>query len=146
LLSKLALIMFAENVPESINENAAIALGRLGIGCHEQLAPHLADFAVPFLRAMQKVSWTDEKGHAYKGFASVVLDNPQAMERCLLDFFAEMANAPGVFLTGMQDDGPLQSFERALAQYKALIGDVWDTYLHNLAPLQEQSLRLLYTF
>ncbi|KAK0247811.1 hypothetical protein LTR48_000733 [Friedmanniomyces endolithicus] len=146
LLSKLALIMFAENVPESINENAAIALGRLGIGCHQQLAPHLANFAVPFLRAMQKVSWTDEKGHAYKGFASVVLDNPQAMEQCLLDFFAEMANAPGVFLTGMQDDGPLQSFERVLAQYKALIGDGWDTYLHNLAPLQEQSLRQLYTF
>ncbi|KAK3651122.1 hypothetical protein LTR56_005886 [Elasticomyces elasticus] len=146
LLSKLALIMFAENVPDSINENAAIAIGRLGIGCHAQLAPHLGTFAMPFLRAMQKVSWTDEKGHAYKGFASVVLDNPQAMEQCLLDFFAEMANAPGLFLTGMQAEGPLQNFEKVLSQYKGLIGDGWDNYLHNLAPPQEQALRQLYTF
>ncbi|KAK3114229.1 hypothetical protein LTR53_007658 [Teratosphaeriaceae sp. CCFEE 6253] len=146
LLAKLAVIMFASGVPESINENAAIAIGRLGIGCHTQIAPHLANFALPFLRTMQKVSWTDEKGHAYKGFASVVLDNPQAMEQCLLDFLAEMANAPGVFLTGMQADGPLHSFEQVLTQYKGLIGEGWESYIHNLAPPQEQALRQLYTF
>jgi transportin-1 len=146
LLQKLAVIMFSNQVPESLNENAAIALGRLGIGCHQQLAPHLANFAGPFLQAMRKVGWTDEKGHAYKGFAHVVLDNPQAMEQCLLDFFAEMANAPGVFLTGMREDGPLQSFESVLAEYKRLIGSGWDDYLHNLPPPQEQALRTLYAF
>lgn len=146
LLQKLALIMFNTDVPESLNENAAIALGRLGIGCHQQLAPHLANFALPFLSAMQKVSWTDEKGHAYKGFAHVVLDNPQAMEQCLLNFLSEMANAPGVFLTGMQDDGPLQSFEKVLSQYKGLIGNGWDDYLHHLPQPQEQALRQLYAF
>ncbi|KAF2768293.1 ARM repeat-containing protein [Teratosphaeria nubilosa] len=146
LLQKLAVIMFNNQVPESLNENAAIALGRLGIGCHQQLSPHLAKFAGPFLQAMQKVGWTDEKGHAYKGFAHVVLDKPEAMEQCLLDFFAEMANAPGVFLTGMREDGPLQSFEQVLAQYKTLIGDGWDAYLHNLPPPQEQALRTLYAF
>ncbi|KAK3670401.1 hypothetical protein LTR78_009754 [Recurvomyces mirabilis] len=146
LLPKLALIMFTENVPASLNENAAIALGRLGIGCHQQLAPHLANFAVPFLNAMQKVSWTDEKGHAYKGFASVVLDNPKAMEQCLLNFLAEMANAPGLFLTGMQGDGPLENFEKVLSEYKGLIGGGWDDYLHNLPPPQEQALRQLYAF
>ena len=146
LLQKLALIMFNREVPGSLNENAAIALGRLGIECHQQLAPHLDKFAVPFLQAMQKVGWTDEKGHAYKGFASVVLDNPQAMEQCLLDFFVEMANAPGVFLTGMQADGPLQGFERVLTEYKRLIGGGWDDYLHNLPPPQEQALRQLYAF
>ena len=146
LLSKLAIIMFSINVPESLNENAAIALGRLGIGCHQQLAPHLANFAGPFLQHMQKVGWTDEKGHAYKGFAHVVLDNPQAMEQCLLDFFHEMANAPGLMLTGMQADGPLQSFEQVLAQYKQMIGAGFDDFLHNLPPPQEQSLRQLYAF
>ncbi|KAK5135669.1 hypothetical protein LTR08_004970 [Meristemomyces frigidus] len=146
LLSELATIMFSTNVPESLNENSAIALGRLGIDCHQQLAPHLANFAVPFLQAMQKVGWTDEKGHAYKGFACVVLDNPQAMEKCLLDFFVEMANAPGLMLTGMQTDGPLQSFERVLGQYKQLIGAGFDDYLHNLPPSQEQALRQLYAF
>jgi len=146
LLTKLAIIMFSDQVPDSLNENAAIALGRLGIGCHQQLAPHLEKFAAPFLQSMQKVGWTDEKGHAYKGFVNVVLDNPKALEQCLLDFFMEMANAPGVFLTGMQDDGPLAGFERVLAQYKQMIGDGFDTFLHNLPPIQEQALRQLYSF
>ena len=99
-----------------------------------------------FLHNMQKVGWTDEKGHAYKGFASVVLDNPQAMEQCLLEFLVEMANAPGVMLTGMQGDGPLQSFERVLAEYKRLLGTGWDTFLHNLPPPQEQALLQHYVF
>ena len=146
LLTKLGVIMFNPNVPESLNENAAIALGRLGIGCHQQLAPHLANFALPFLKSMQKVGWTDEKGHAYKGFSRVVLDNPQALENGLLDFFVEMANAPGLFLTGMQDDGPLLVFERVLAEYKRLIGNNFDQFLHNLPPQQEQALRQLYAF
>jgi hypothetical protein len=115
LLEKLGIIMFSEEVPQSLNENAAIALGRLGIGCHDQLAPHLAEFGVPFLKSMRQVGWTDEKGHAYKGFSHVVLDNPKALEPGLLEFFSEMANAPGIFLTGMQEDGPLRIFEKVLA-------------------------------
>jgi transportin-1 len=146
LLQKLAIIMFSDQVPGSLNENAAIAVGRLGIGCHQQLAPHLKEFAQPFLRAMMKVGWTDEKGHAYKGFSRVVLDNPQAMESVLLDFFMEMANAPGVFLTGMQEDGPLQGFESVLQEYKRLIGDNWDQILGHLPAQQQQTLRQLYVF
>ncbi|KAK5175526.1 uncharacterized protein LTR77_000665 [Saxophila tyrrhenica] len=146
LLDKLGIIMFHENVPESLNENAAIALGRLGIGCHAQLAPHLKTFAIPFLRSMQKVGWTDEKGHAYKGFSQVVLQNPGDLENGLLDFFTEMAHAPGVFLTGMREDGPLQSFEQVLAVYKRMIGNGWDNFLHNLPPPSEQALRQLYAF
>ena len=145
LLSKFALIMFSNNVPESLNENAAIALGRLGIDCHQQLATNLANFAVPFLKIMQKVVWTDEKGHAYKGFSRVVLDNPQALENGLLDFFVDMSYAPGVFLTGMQDDGPAEEFDKVLKEYKRLLGDNFDQYLHNLPPPREQALRQLYS-
>lgn len=147
LLEKLAPIMFSKDVPDSLSENAAIALGRLGIGCHQQLAPHLAGFAPPFLQSIQRVGWTDEKGHAYKGFVSVVLDNPQALEACLGDFLGEMARAPSIFLTGMQDDGPLSGFELVLRKYKQLIGENFDAFLHqNLPPMQEQAIRQLYTF
>lgn len=146
LMEKLALILFNSGVPQSLNENAAIALGRLGLCCHQQLAPHLGTFAVPFLSAMRHVAWTDEKGHAYKGFTNVVLDNPQALENGLLEFLMEMAGAPGVFLTGMRDDGPLQGFESVLRTYKGMIGDSFDSFLHNLPPPQEQALRVLYAF
>lgn len=146
ILEKLAVILMNGNVPQSLNENAAIALGRLGVSCHQQLAPHLGSFAKPFLNIMRDVPWTDEKGHAYKGFVTVVLDNPQALESVLLDFFMEMANAPGIVLTGMQSDSPLQGFEQALVTYKNMIGDGFDAFLHNLPPPQEQALRQLYKF
>ena len=144
LLTKLAVIMWNKSVPESLNQNAAIALGRLGIGCHEKLAPHLAKFAEGFLTSMQKVLWTDEKGHAYKGFSQVVLDNPQALEHGLLVLFSEMAKAPGLFLASMQNEGPLSNFRAVLAEYKSLIGANWDSFLGNLPPSEEQSLRNLY--
>lgn len=146
LLPRLATIMFSEEVPASLNENAAIALGRLGIGCHQELAPHLEKFAGQFLQAMQKVDWTDEKGHAYKGFSQVVLDNPNALQNGLLDFFMEMASAPSIFLTSMQHDGPLKSFERVLVEYKRLLGNNFENFLHNLPPPQEQALRQHYVF
>jgi hypothetical protein len=146
LLSKLAFIMFSDSVPESLVENAAIALGRLGLGCHQQLAPHLANFAGPFLQSMQRVEWNDEKGHAYKGFVKIVLDNPQALEKYLLNFFGEMASAPEPFLLGMQDDGPRQGFEQVLSQYKQMIGDGFEGFLSMLPPDQLQNLRRLYSF
>ncbi|KAL9092150.1 MAG: hypothetical protein Q9165_004583 [Trypethelium subeluteriae] len=115
LLQKLVVILFNEQIPESLNENAALALGRLGIGCAPQLAPHLATFAPPFLKAMRKIDWTDEKGHALKGFVEIVMNNPQAMESCLLEFFNELASAPGLFLTsmGLQEEGFIETFRRA---------------------------------
>ena len=114
LLQKLVVILFSDQIPESLNENAALALGRLGIGCASQLAPHLATFGPPFLKAMRKIDWTDEKGHALKGFVEIVLNNPQAMESCLLEFFNELASAPRIFLTsmGLQEEGFLETFRK----------------------------------
>lgn len=104
LLQKIATILFDQKVPESLNENAAIALGRLGVGCAQHLSVHLAQFAPPFLRAIKKVMWTDEKGHALTGFMQIILANPQAMEQCLLDFFSEMAKADRNLVTGPDNE------------------------------------------
>jgi len=100
LLQKIALILFDNKVPDSLNENAAIALGRLGIGCSQFLAPHLAQIAPPFLQGIQKVMWTDEKGHALTGFMLIMLANPSAMEQSLLGFFQEMSEAERSLFNG----------------------------------------------
>ncbi|OJD34564.1 arm repeat-containing protein [Diplodia corticola] len=143
LLQKLATILFNGKVPMSLNENAAIALGRLGIGNAQALAPHLGTFAPYFINAIKHVDWTDEKGHALNGFINIVLQNPQAMEQCLLDFFAEMASAPSEFLCTPNPDGPAEPFSRALMQYKNMIPD-FDAFLHHLPPDKEQALRQTY--
>jgi transportin-1 len=84
-------IIQSSKVPASVTENAAVALGRLGLGSCDELAPHLESFAYPFLDALAKVAETDEKDTALKGFCMVVGRNPEAMESCLIPFFRAIA-------------------------------------------------------
>lgn len=91
LLQRCAEIISNPAVPPGVNENAAIALGRLGLYNYDILAPHLAKFAEEFLGAMEEIEPSDEKATAFKGFAMVVAQNPQAMEKTLLRFFTAIA-------------------------------------------------------
>ena len=91
LYQRLLIILCNAESPSSVNENAAIALGRLGVGCFEELAPHLAEFAKPFLQIIEPIDTTDEKGQAFLGFNCTVERNPQAMGECLLDYFKAIA-------------------------------------------------------
>lgn len=74
-------------IPQSVHENAAIALGRLGISYSDAVAPHLAEFAQSFLHIMRPIDDSDEKTGAIFGFNKTVQKNPRAMEACLLDYF-----------------------------------------------------------
>jgi transportin-1 len=78
-------------VPQSVNENAGIALGRLGLENSEMLAPQLATFSAQFLGSMETVEYTEEKATAFAGFTLIVGHNPQAMEKDLLKFFRAIA-------------------------------------------------------
>ncbi|KAF2469889.1 ARM repeat-containing protein [Lindgomyces ingoldianus] len=144
LLQKLATILFDERVPESLNENAAIALGRLGMGCAQYLAPHLAQIAPPFLKAMKNVMWTDEKGHALTGFMQVILANPSAMEESLLEFFNEMSQADRNLVTGPDEQKFRPTFQLVIQQYKSMIGDNFEPFLQNLPPQHLANFRDLY--
>ena len=88
---RLRAVILNPDVPESVHENAAIALGRLAIGCPETLAGHLGNFAEPFLDSIDKVEWTEEKDSAFVGFAKVVERNPQGLESCLPKYFQAIA-------------------------------------------------------
>ncbi|KAF2396448.1 ARM repeat-containing protein [Trichodelitschia bisporula] len=138
LLEKLATILFSDKVPPSLNENAAIALGRLGTACPDKFAPHLEMIAPPWIRAISRVGWTDEKAHAMLGFNKVVMLNPQAMEKCLLEFFNEISLAPTEFLRLGQDR--VVSFNQLFVQYKNMIPD-FEAFLHNLPADRQQALR-----
>jgi hypothetical protein len=120
LLQKLYLILInTKTVPDSLSENAAIALGRLGFGCAQAVAPHLPQLAPLFLGAICRVDWTDEKAHALLGFVQIVLCNPEAMiGDSLLMLFIEFAKAPRTFWRhGESADGldPREWTERQMA-------------------------------
>lgn len=91
LLHRYLAILNNPEVPKSVNENVAIALGRLGLENHQVMAPHILTFSEPFLKSMGSVDYTIEKASAFKGFCLVVLDNPSAMEKDLARLFTAIA-------------------------------------------------------
>lgn len=92
-----------EEIIDSVNENAAMALGRLGLCCPEPLAPRLSEYATPFLTSMSKIDFSREKASAFLGFNQVVMKNPQAMESCLGVYFGAIASCASKSLSSQED-------------------------------------------
>ncbi|EEH50569.1 uncharacterized protein PADG_06648 [Paracoccidioides brasiliensis Pb18] len=143
LYQALATIVSNEEVPDSVNENAAMALGRLGIGCPEQLAPHLGEFADMFLRSMAKIDFTREKASSFFGFNQIVRQNPKAMESCLSDYFHAIAIFPHKSLNQPHFHDLQQSFQQVLQGYKDLIPD-FNAFMASLPPAVSRKLQTAY--
>ncbi|PYH88293.1 ARM repeat-containing protein [Aspergillus ellipticus CBS 707.79] len=139
----LYVIINNEEIIDSVNENAAMALGRLGICSSDQLAPRLGEFAGVFLKSMSKIEFTREKASAFLGFNQVVMKNPQAMESCLVDYFQAIAAFPGKSLN-QEDYRDIQtSFDQVLQGYKNMIPN-FDSFLSQLPAPVAQKLRSVY--
>lgn len=98
----LFVIVNNEEIVDSVNENAAMALGRLGLCCSDELAPRLSEYADSFLKSMAKIEFTREKASAFLGFNQVLVKNPKAMESSMGFYFQSIAAFPTKSLS--QDD------------------------------------------
>lgn len=132
-----------EECPDGANENAAITLGRMGLACPEQMAPHLPEMAGPFLDSMSKVASTEEKASAFLGFNNLIQQNPKAMEGSLADYFTAIAQFPY-----KQQESEFaevkQSFSLVIRGYQELIPD-FASFSRTLAPTVQQKLRNAYS-
>ncbi|KAI0201144.1 armadillo-type protein [Astrocystis sublimbata] len=106
-------------IPKGVTENAAIALGRLGLGNSELIAPHLANFADDFLTSMDEVDVTDEKVTAFRGFTLIVEKNPMAMEKSLLHFFTSIARYRDMKLLNQNKTSLHEDFQKVRNYYVA---------------------------
>ncbi|KAJ5167316.1 uncharacterized protein N7482_006097 [Penicillium canariense] len=143
LYHALLAIMANEEIIDSVNENAAMALGRLGLCCPDSLAPQLRVFASPFLKSMSKIDFTREKASAFLGFNNVVMKNPQAMEASLADYFQAIASFPSKSLSQEEYRDIQTSFQQVLQGYKNMIPN-FDSFLSQLSPPVAQKLRSAY--
>ena len=116
LYDRLFNIINNPDIPSSVNENAAISLGRLGLYCSENLAVHLAEFAKLFLQIVEPVGDTDEKSQAFLGLNRTIVINPQAMEDCLLEYF----KATAAFSRNRYRDAPLFDSFKQVCRYSYL--------------------------
>ncbi|CAI7671587.1 hypothetical protein N7533_005980 [Penicillium manginii] len=132
-----------EEIIDSVNENAAMALGRLGLCCADHMAPHLGEYANSFLKSMSKIEFTREKASAFLGFNTVVMKNPQAMESSLVDYFQAIASFPSKSLSQEEYRDIQSSFQQVLQGYKNMIPN-FDSFLSQLPSPVSQKLRTVY--
>ncbi|KEY65947.1 hypothetical protein S7711_07751 [Stachybotrys chartarum IBT 7711] len=143
LLERFVEIMSNPRVPKGLSENAAIALGRLGIANSNELAPHLSSFAEDFLNAMHEVDSSDEKATAFKGFSMIVGQNPQAMEKVLVSFFTEVARYQEEGLQSPLKEELHEVFQNVLNVYKQIIPQFAE-FVGQLQARDQQSLKSKY--
>ncbi len=142
LYQGLLTIIKNEEVPEPASENAAAALGRLGLACPIHLAPFLGEFAEPFLTSMSKITTSHEKASAFLGFNNVIERNPQAMEASLALYFAAIAQFPQKGKQGQEYNEVRASFARVIQGYVGLIGqEGFSRFVSGLSAPVRQKLR-----
>jgi len=145
LLKRLLEILGNPEVPKSVLENAAIALGRLGMENYQVMAPHLATFSEPFLNSINSVDYTLEKATACKGFTLCVINNPQAMEKDLARFLSMIARYKIEDATKTPLTADLQHiFKHTLGIYKTIIPDVNGYLTSHVQPAELNNLRTTY--
>lgn len=130
LFRRLVEIIVDPNIPKSVSENAAIALGRLGLGNAGLLAPEVATWAEEFLNAMDEVDPSDEKATAFRGFTAIVEQNPMAMEKSLLHFFTSIARYRDLKLRSDAKHGLHDDFQKVSTRTKCLLANCHGTNNH----------------
>ena len=138
LYQKILSVLSNEEVPDAADENAGLALGRLGLCCADQLAPHLTEYAPVFLTSMSRVGTSQEKASAFLGFNSVIERNPQAMESVLGSYFEAVAGFP---IKSAEYAEVRRSFGRVMGGYKQMIGGNWDAFVAGIGEGVKQKLR-----
>ncbi|KYK57053.1 Armadillo-like helical [Drechmeria coniospora] len=143
LLQRFVEIMSNGRVPKGLSENAATALGRLGLHSAELLAPALPTFAEDFLVAMQEIDPSEEKATAFKGFSIIVSQNPHGMERVLLDYFVAIAQYKDLNLRSPIKQELHQVFQAVLDVYKQMMPQFGE-FIGRMQPQDQQLIKANY--
>ena len=79
LLQRLIPIMLDSKVSRMLAENVAVSIGRLGIACPDEIAPHLDKIALAWCTRLKNVVDNSEKLTACQGMNQVVRLNPHGL-------------------------------------------------------------------
>eukprot|EP01134_Creolimax_fragrantissima_P004304 CFRG4304T1 len=133
ILSSLIKIINRENTPKTLIENCAITLGRLGLVCPHDVAPHLALFMLPWCHSMRNIHDNGEKDSAFRGVCHMIMLNPEGVDRTFL-WFCDAVSSWHNIEPDLDD-----MFKEILHGFRTRIGDNWENFFSQFpAPLRER--------
>eukprot|EP00123_Amoebidium_parasiticum_P014138 comp22354_c0_seq1/m.33276 comp22354_c0_seq1/g.33276 ORF comp22354_c0_seq1/g.33276 comp22354_c0_seq1/m.33276 type:complete len:901 (-) comp22354_c0_seq1:815-3517(-) len=129
ILQNLITIINKENTPKTLSENCAITIGRLGLVCPPDVAPHLELFIHPWCLSLRNIRDNAEKDSAFRGVCAMILVNPKGVVQPFIYFCDAVAS-----WSNPQDD--LKAlFHRILHGFKSSVGeDGWKQYFDQFPP------------
>ncbi|KAJ2611047.1 hypothetical protein H4S08_003341 [Coemansia sp. RSA 1365] len=135
LLERLIPLLNAENIQQTLAENAAITIGRLGLVCPDLVAPSLEHFAQSWCYILACVKDNDEKSSAFQGMMTMISSNPQGISKAFLHFCRAALNWQ------TPDAQLMEMFIQTFAGLKQLAGSEWEANIGMLEPQMRQVFR-----
>ncbi|ODQ79865.1 hypothetical protein BABINDRAFT_161543 [Babjeviella inositovora NRRL Y-12698] len=124
----ISLLSSAFDIEETVLENAAITLGRMGIHSPGALAPDISAFFLLWGQYMDGLIENDEKDSAFQGMCQVLAVNPNFITT------PEDRRALGVFVAAIafyeQPSAKLREmFASVLGGYRAMFASDWEVFV-----------------
>lgn len=141
LLQRLVTILQSPT-SETILENAAIAIGRLGRELAGMIAPHLDVFIQAWCVKIRNVDETDEKDSAFLGMCHIIAANPNSLTSSGGQPLIEFLQLCAYYEEPSQELA--MSIAKVLEGYKNFLGSNWNDLMGKLHPEVAQSLTQRY--
>lgn len=139
LIQRLIPILLSQKSPRSLMENAAVAIGRIGLVCPAPIAPHLNLFARQWCVALWEIKDNDEKDSAFRGFCMLIQANPAGVQKDFMWFCNAVCK-------WMNPSPELQDmFGKILNGFKQMLGEAaWQEETKNYPPVLLNRLKERY--
>jgi len=108
-------------MPVSLQENAALAAGRVGVWYPQKLAAHLGMVAPKLLDILSGIIWGNEKAQAMQGLSLAIRVQPAAIEASLLAYLREVSQMPSYMML-TNDRQPYATFQEVSCAKGGYVG------------------------
>lgn len=135
VLPQLILIINRPNTPKTLMENTAITIGRLGLVCPKEVAPHLQHFVRQWCTSLRNIRDNVEKDSAFRGICNVITINPNGVVQDFIFFCDAVAS-----WVSPRDDLK-EMFHRILHGFKNQVGEEqWRQFSDQFPPILKERL------
>ncbi|KAH9363586.1 hypothetical protein HPB48_013765 [Haemaphysalis longicornis] len=135
VVANLVNIINRPDAPKGLLENTAVAIGRLGYVCPEEVAPMLDKFIRPWCLSMRNVSDSEDKDSAFRGLCCMIEVNPVGIASDFVSFCEAVASwvKPKADLK--------QAFQDIINGFKVFVGENdWQGFVEHFPPALKDRL------